>query len=237
VIAIVLIARPYAAKAGPPVRLEKGAARHLQRYSELLVAGLFEEARATADMLAAVRPVRLFVEPSGDSELTAVAGASVEIWHEALGRKRVFAFVDSLAESDVVIRSATSLQSSCGSSAAGYSHWRRAVWPADANGVSRFQVTGRIEIARQLKPGKKLIFRDRVHALQHELGHLLGLDDRKKEGGVMGYLVPGAGVERPDGSELQAVRNLFDLTEALSKQAEDFAQMNLGGYNFERELG
>jgi hypothetical protein len=94
------------------------------------------------------------------------------------------------------------------------------------SGGAAYHVRGTILICEQVE-GRSLNSREVSAVVEHELGHVLGLDDAPEPGQLMGPFVPGEPVDGPTDDE---VAKVSDLRSMVRKDLADMAALNRGGY-------
>lgn len=133
--------------------------------------------------------------------ITAVNEAA-RVWHDQLRGDTPIRLVNSPNDADVTIRFVDSLNR-VGSHTLGHISLKKQFRWSQSTGVATVQ--GSIEVVRS-HSGSQLSTEETSAVLMHELGHLLGLDDAKSTGRLMGPLMRGAPLAAPIASESSAVR-------------------------------
>lgn len=208
-----------------PRQIEPSAAAQIQHGVQCLQVGRFSEACGAADLVMLSNTVKISIE---DSPSDAVEQA-IACWQNKLGGAIQF---EKVTESpDVTVQFVTKIAQGNRNSI-GYSHWQRILHP---NGT--FKLRAEITIATQYPNGRPVTLDSQRHAAMHEIGHLLGLEDSKKVGDVMGPNDPKSPALAPTNTEVEAIQTLRQIARNLHEEAANLSEMNLGGYNFDREIG
>jgi hypothetical protein len=136
----------------------------------------------------------------------------IDVWRKALP-DCPFQFVPSDTPADVVVRFVPRIDRR--SQLQGLVRAERRFF--FHNGKSGYELNGEI-LLRDNAFGRNLDSDEISRVAAHELGHLLGLDDRYESHGLMGAFTPGPGRSGPTGAELQAVLKFRrDTRNALEK--------------------
>jgi hypothetical protein len=159
-----------------------------------------ERSRARAGLEALLLSDGITIGMDGSGVMNHAVERGVRVWSERL-RNCPFHFTNSSA-SAIKVRFVDDIEG--GGDLQGQLHIHRLVkWGRDH---ASYRVEGTIEIrdnadGRQLHP-------DEVSAVvEHELGHLLGLDDEDEPGVLMGPFVPGRPVDGPTDEEVEILEN------------------------------
>lgn len=210
-----------------PQRAEPSAVAQIRHGLSAVREGRFAEACGAADLVLLNETVRVAVDPDAEPAVR----EAIRTWECALNDGIRIEIVSPCDDPDVTVRAVPQITHGNRNSI-GFSHWRRSLYPD-----GRFRLQAEIELAERYPSGTKIDGEGRLHAALHEFGHLLGLDDSHRVGDVMGPIDPGRPVCTPRAAEIDALKALRELARDLREEAANLAQMNLGGYNFDREIG
>lgn len=208
-----------------PRQIEPSAAAQIQHGNQCLQTGHFNEACGAADLILLSNKLRIsIVEPPNTAIDQAIA-----CWQDKLAGAIQFEHVCDNA--DVLVRFVPKITEGNRNSI-GFSHWQRFLYPDGS-----YKLKAEITIATQYPDGSPVGQESQRHAAMHEIGHLLGLDDSRRVGDVMGPNDPQRPALAPTMAEVQALLTLRQMALDLREEATNLAEMNLGGYNFDREIG
>lgn len=210
-----------------PKRAEASVLAQLRHGLDAVRHGRFDEACGAADLVLLKGAVRISADPGTQS----VTREAIRIWGQALNGAVYFELVSPGEEADISVSSVERILKGNRNSI-GFSHWRRALYRD-----GRYNLQAEIDLATNYPSGSPIDQRGQLHAALHELGHILGLDDSPRAGDVMGPIDPSRPICSPQPPEIAALRALRSIAEDLREEASNLAQMNLGGYNFDREIG
>lgn len=187
---------------------------HLDRAQTCFESGNLDAALAYTDSVIMDRPERIYIDTTRTcKKQKSVAEQAwreaVQLWQDSLPNAINVVYVDSAEKADVVINFNPDVVSE-GMNVAGNIHWRRAI-EADASGQMQSSVTATIQVRTSDPSGHKAMSLDLMrHTCAHEIGHLLGLSDSYRSGGIMGPLDLQAPATRLSDDELAAMRSMRD---------------------------
>jgi hypothetical protein len=161
--------------------------------------------------------ILVYVDERGSTpEARAAIGEAAFIWEDALEHETMFVRVHNRKEAQVVITFRDRLQVD-GNEAGGFTEWSRSVKWANTHYEGKLQAT--IVLRTHQPNGKPMTRFQARHAMLHEFGHLLGLDDSPQKGGVMAPLNLRKPIGTPSEQEVRTIRSLRDEAMALKLSA------------------
>lgn len=199
---------------------------NLDKASDALAAGRVDEAIAYSELVLCKRDITITVDWSGVGDRRAVAEAALESaiaeWETALGPEIDFVMVEQ--GGDVQISYASSLKYE-GKEAGGICTWRRGVRTVLGQGF-QYVLDAVIQLRTHLPGGRTMTEAQMKHTAMHELGHVLGLTDSRRDGEVMSVLRPDRPVSKPSEAEVRGIRLLRTQAEAVFSQAAQLLGRN-----------
>lgn len=193
---------------------------HLSAANAAARYGNAAEATAYAEMVLLKRSIRVNIDDSGvpyfqrDNARQAFLNAVIN-WEEALGNQVRFAFVP-LRDADVVVSYTDSMQFNS-KEAAGTVRWTRQVMPLGA-GQYDYAVRATMVLRTRTPRGEDMSYKQMLHTAGHELGHILGLDDTKRVGDLMGPLRLDRPIERATRDERDSLLAIRDQANLILRQ-------------------
>jgi hypothetical protein len=185
---------------------------HFDYANRAVTARQWNAVAATAQVLAPNR-ITFFLDPqSVDEDVRKAFAEATSAWEVALDGTLKFEQVPYALEANLVIigtdRMAIKKQN-----AAGYTFWNRGLNPDFTPHLTAQVLLARFAAKQTLSPEA------RKHAAMHELGHILGLDDSKHVGDVMGPLDLRNPVREPRFAEVSVLKQIRRDAEVLAAQS------------------
>lgn len=168
--------------------------------------------RAATEVLVLKRVSYRLPANLGQTEKQAFTEA-IQQWERHLNRDVVFTEAFKFQDADVDLEFVPSLSGN-GQHYGGYTRWKRAI-TKDAKGRYIASVDARMQIRTVQPNGKPMTLEQMRHAIMHEFGHILGLDDSSAVGDVMGPLDMGRPVVNPKKDEIDELKRLRAEVRAL----------------------
>jgi hypothetical protein len=195
---------------------------HLEQAQKDLQAGLVDEALAEVNLILMDKPISYQIKFESVAEelrpqCTAAFRDGVAIWRRALGKDLGFEESGASEAPQVVITFQPEVQQN-DAAVAGFVRWRRFV-ERDAFGVPAMHLSADIKIRTRLLDGNPMTLEHMRHTSAHELGHVLGLDDTRECGEMMGPLELVRPVADVDASELENLRAIRRAALELRERA------------------
>lgn len=188
-----------------PARVQTSLERHVFAAQQSLMEGDFAQARTHAEMLLLARDIRVYLEGFQEFGTCAVREA-MDTWTEALDGEVRFVETSLPDQADVVVRFARTVEFR-GVQVGGRAQWRRSVFASRSRDWD-YSVTANLLIRTEAPNGRPMSREALVHIALHELGHVLGLDDSKRDVGVMGRLDLRNPVTMPTEEEVAALAEM-----------------------------
>lgn len=206
VVGFLAIATANAQRALPELRV------HFDYANRAASARQWTAVAATARVLAPNR-ITYFLDPqSVDSDHRQAFREAATAWEIALDGAVKFEAVPYSLEANLVIIG-TERMAIKKTNVAGFTFWNRGL-----NADFTPHLTAQVLLARAA--GKQTLSAEaRKHAAMHELGHVLGLDDSKQIGDVMGPLDVKNPVAEPRFAEVAVLKEIRREAEALAAQS------------------
>ena len=169
-----------------------------------------ERSRAKADLDCLLMPYGITIGMETSGAMAQAVEKGVRVWSERLPGCPFHFTTDP--DAAIKVRFVDEIQQ--GGDVQGELHIHRYVrW---GHGTASYHVTGTIQV-RDNADGHPLRSSEVSAVVEHELGHLLGLDDESEAGVLMGPFVPGHPVEGPTDEEVSMVENFrADVRRAIA---------------------
>ncbi len=190
-------------------------AKHREFAQRAADAGNADALRAATDVLALKKVTYRLPENTSPLGRQAVLEA-IQQWERYLNRDVLFVEAFKFEPADVKVTFETSLSGN-GQHYGGYTKWKRSI-TQDKLGRYSAAVDAKMQIRTVQPNGKPMTLEQMRHAVMHEFGHILGLDDSPKVGDVMGPLDLNKPVVNPKADEVDQLKKLRAEVRALRVQ-------------------
>jgi len=148
---------------------------------------------------------------------TRAFNASLDAWQAALDNTIHFRIEDDPAKADIAVRFRSDVR--MGKEAvAGFTNWSRTI-RSEKNRVVEAQFKADVQVRERDLNRSPMSFEVIRQEAEHEIGHILGLDDSDLEGDLMGPLNMAHPVKGPRDYEIDAVRQLRDEAKQIKANA------------------
>jgi len=141
---------------------------------------------------------------------------AIQQWEHYLGRDITFVEAFNFQKADVIVTFEKTLGEN-GKHYGGFTRWKRAI-NRDSAGRYIASVDATMQIRSVQPNGKPMTVEQMRHAVMHEIGHVLGLDDSAKVGDVMGPLDLSRPVFAPKADEVSQLKQMRAEVRALRAQ-------------------
>jgi len=178
-------------------------------------AGNSDALRAATEILA-VRRITYRLPKSVPTNAKQAFIEGIQQWERNLHRDLEFVEAFGFQDPDVDVTFEATLGEN-GKHYGGYTKWKRSI-TQDRNGKYVAKVDAQMQIRTVQPNGKPMSIDQMRHAVMHEFGHVLGLDDSPKLGDVMGPLDLSKPVNGPKGDEVDQLKRLRAEIRALRVQ-------------------
>lgn len=191
-------------------------AKHRDFAQRAAEAGNVQALQAAVEVLAVKQiTYRLPSDTSATARQAFLEG--IQQWERYLQRDVVFVEAFSFQKADVDVVFEKSLEGN-GKHYGGFTRWKRAI-NRDCSGRYIASVDAKMQIRTVQPNGKPMTLEMMRHAVMHEFGHILGLDDSERIGDVMGPLDLSRPVYAPKTDEVSQIKQLRNEVRSLRAQA------------------
>jgi hypothetical protein len=187
-------------------------AKHREFAQKAAELGNHDALRAATEVLVLKRVTYRLPEDTGAAERQAFTEA-IQQWERYLSRDITFVEAFKFQQADVDVSWVTALGGN-GQHYGGFTRWKRTI-SQDSKGRYVADVDAKMQIRTMQPNGQPMSLEHMRHAIMHEFGHILGLDDSKRVGDVMGPLDLGKPVVNPNKDEVDELKRLRAEVRAL----------------------
>jgi hypothetical protein len=182
-------------------------------HSAITEANHGEISRAKATLGCLLMPAGLTIGLQGDPDMRAALRRGIEVWTERL--RSVPFVLASRARPDLKVVFVRKIQS--GGEVQGEVRCQRQVhWGSFG---AQYRVKGTIYVCNQVN-GRPISRTEAASVIEHELGHVLGLDDDTDPSHLMGPFVEGSPVDGPAPEEVSMVQSFRAALRDVLRQIE-----------------
>lgn len=183
-----------------------------QRAAEL---GNSDALRAATEVLA-ISKITYRLPKNAPSNARQAFLEGIQQWERNLHKDLEFVEAFDFQTPDVIVTFESTLGEN-GKHYGGYTRWKRSI-SQDSKGRYVAKVDAKMQIRTHQPNGKPMTVDQMRHAVMHEFGHVLGLDDSPKTGEVMGPLDLARPVNGPKHDEVDQLKKLRAEVRALRVQ-------------------